>query len=129
MKFLTTRGEAMKTILVSLALLLAGVVTAQTALDPTQGGAYPKYPAYLDHSCGGITQTQYGEQTNADSSVTGAFRFYTNCNGAGRGAKDTRYLSCWAVTFAADRYTVTDRTLLLYATWKQGQTAVACPAL
>lgn len=102
--------------------------SAQTALDPTQSGAYPKYPAYLGASCGGIAQTQYGERENSDGTVTGAFRFYTNCNGSGRGAKDVRYLSCWEVTFGPDRYTVLVRDDVLIVHWKQGSPAFSCPS-
>lgn len=118
----------MKTLLFSM-LLAALAVVAQTTLDPTQSGAYPKFPFYLDHSCGGVSQSQYGEQVNENGTITAGFRFYTNCNGSGRGAKDTRYLSCWLVTFAADRYTVLAQDNVLTTHWKQGAPVQVCPAL
>lgn len=124
----------MKIILVSLMLLLSGVVSAQTVLDPTQGGAYPRFsytlgsPGYLDHSCGGVSQSQYGERVNADNTVTGAFRFFTSCSTGGRGSVPRRFESCWEVTFDTDRYTVLVRDLVLYATWKMHQPAIPCPA-
>lgn len=111
-------------------LLLVAVANGQTPLDPTQSGAYPIFsanpavPAYIDHSCGGVAVTQYGETGD-----TAAFRFSTVCPGSGRGAKPTVYVACWAVTFAADRYAVLERDQLLAMHWKLGAAPVPCPGL
>lgn len=120
----------MKILVLTICALFSALASAQVALDPTQSGAYPKFPAYIGFSCGGVQQFLYDEQTNDGGTTTAAFRFYTNCNGSGRGAKDTRHQTCWAVTFAADGYIVIDRVqLVLPQSWKQGQPAQNCPVL
>jgi len=104
--------------------LLPAVALAQSALDPTQGGAYPAYPDYLDHSCGGVKLAVL--QEDGDVAMVSA---RTSCSTGGRGTKPRTYLACWKVTFAADRYYILDREKILYATWSLGQTAYNCPEL
>lgn len=104
--------------------LLPAVALAQTALDPTQGGAYPAYPDYLDHSCGGVKLAVL-EETGNIAMVSAR----TTCSTGGRGTRPRNYLACWRVTFAEDRYYIQDRERVLYATWPYGQAGYNCPAL
>jgi len=104
--------------------LLPGIALAQSTLDPTQGGAYPAYPDYLDHSCGGVKLAVL-----QDAGTVAMVSARTSCSTGGRGTKPRNYLACWRVEFAADRYYIVDREKLLYATWSQGQTGYSCPAL
>jgi len=106
------------------ALALAPVAMAQTALDPTQGGAYPAYPAYLDHSCGGVKL-----EVLEDAGTVAMVSARTTCSTGGRGTKPRNYLACWRVTFAEDRYSIVGREQVLYATWLLGQSGYACPSL
>ena len=110
--------------LLVVALLLPAAALAQTALDPTQGGAYPAYPAYLDHSCGGV---KLAVLEDADNVAMVSAR--TTCSTGGRGTKPRNYLACWRVTFADDRYYIQDRERVLYATWPYGQAGYTCPEL
>lgn len=116
-------------------------------LDPTEGGALPKFDyvlatsgapdytnpgGYLDHSCGYWTPAQYSaERDNGNGTSMAAFRFKTTCSTGGRGTRPKVFETCWFVTFSSG--TVVDRQLQLYATWRvpalAGQPAVACPAL
>lgn len=104
--------------------LLPVAVLAQTAPDPTQGGEYPAYPAYIDHSCGGVKLAVL-EDDGTDVMVSAR----TTCSTGGRGSKPRNYLACWRVTFAEDRYYILDREQMLYATWSLGQTGYVCPEL
>jgi len=111
-------------ILITCALMYAATAFTQTALDPTQSGAYPAYPAYLAVSCGGVRLSVLEESGNvAMVSAT------TNCNGSGRGAKVKHYLACWRVATASDGYYIVSRELALYATWLTGQAGAVCPGL
>ena len=112
-----------------IAMGLVGVAQSQTALDPTQGGAYPAYPSYLGVSCGGVALTVLEERTNANGTVDAMVKAFTRCPGSGRGAKVRNNLACWDVTFAADRYSITNRERVLYASWTQGSPSYVCPAL
>lgn len=109
-------------ILVTSLLLLAANAIAQTTLDPTQSNAYPAYPAYIDHSCGGVTVIQYSEIGN-----TARYKFTTKCSTGGRGSVPTIYLACWEVSYATDRYYILSRDELVSAHWKQGQAQQVCP--
>src|SRR6478735_7663025 len=80
--------------------LFAVKAFAQTALDPTQSGAFPKYPFYLDHSCGDVTMLPY-----EDNGLVVRYRATTMCPGSGRISKPTIYLNCWEITFGPDLYT------------------------
>lgn len=102
---------------------------AQTALDPTQGGAYPAYPSYLGVSCGGVHLAVREERTNDDGTVDAMVQATTRCGGSGRGARVRAYLACWDVTFASDRYAINNRARVLYATWMSGTTGYVCPTL
>jgi len=104
--------------------LLPVVALWQTAVDPTQGGAYPAYPAYLDHSCGGVKLAVI-----EDAAPVAMVSARTSCSTGGRGTKPRNYLACWRVTFADDRYYIVDREQVLYAAWTQGQAAYVCPPL
>lgn len=105
-------------------------VIAQTALDPTQGGAYPAYPQYLGVSCGGVQLSVLDERTNADGTVDASVSARTRCSGSGRGAPVRQYLQCWNVKFASDRYAILSRTVTQYNSWVQGRvTAPVCPEL
>ena len=106
------------------AALLPVVALAQSTLDPTQGGAYPAYPAYLDHSCGGVKLAVL-----EDGGTVAMVSAKTTCSTGGRGTKPKNYLACWRVTFAEDRYSIVDREQVLYATWTYGQAGYSCPAL
>lgn len=133
----------MKTFIATIALMAAAFAAAASTLDPTQGGALPKFGyvlaasgapdyqnpgGYLDHSCGYWAPSQLGaEVENGDGTVTAEFKFLTSCSTGGRGTSPRRFETCWLVTFSSG--IVTDRQLLLYATWKQGQPAVSCPIL
>ncbi len=107
-----------------LAALLPAIAFAQSTLDPTQGGAYPAYPDYLDHSCGGVKL-----EVLQDDGTVAMVSARTNCSTGGRGSRSRTYLACWRVTFAADRYSILDREKVLYAAWSLGQPGYACPAL
>ena len=127
----------------TLLLSFAALLSAQTALDPTEGDALPKFDytlassgapdyqapgGYLDHSCGYWVPVQYGDTVeNTDGTQTAAFKFLTSCSTGGRGTQPRRFETCWAVTFSSG--VVVDRQLLLYATWRQGQPVISCPAL
>jgi hypothetical protein len=103
---------------------LSTAALAQSPLDPTQSGAYPAYPAYLNHSCGGVALTVL-----QDAGTVAMVSAKTTCSTGGRGSKPRNYLACWRVTFAADRYSILAREQVLYATWTQGQAGYACPGL
>ena len=104
--------------------LIPGFALAQSVLDPTQSGAYPAYPAYLDHSCGGVKLSVL-----EDAGTVAMVSARTSCSTGGRGTRPRNYLACWRVTFAEDRYYILDREQVLYAAWSQGKTAYNCPAL
>jgi len=104
--------------------LLPVVALGQTALDPTQSGAYPAYPDYLGHSCGGVKLAVV-----EDGGTVAMVSARTTCSTGGRGTKPRNYLACWLVTFAEDRYYILGREQVLYVTWRFGQTGYSCPAL
>lgn len=105
-------------------LFLPVIALAQSAPDPTQGGAYPAYPDYLDHSCGGVKL-----EVLQDAGTVAMVSARTTCSTGGRGSRPRNYLACWRVTFADDRYSILDREEVLYAAWSLGQTGYSCPSL
>lgn len=113
----------MKSLLLA-AITLATVAVGQSVLDPTQAGQYPAFPAYLDHSCGGVKLVVL-----EDASAVAMVSARTSCSTGGRGTKPRNYLACWRVTFASDRFYIVDRERVLYATWPLGTPGYQCPAL
>ncbi len=110
--------------------VLATAVFAQTALDPTQIGAYPTYPYYLPVSCGrSSTPVVLEEKSLLDGGFVAMVKATASCSSSGRGSKPRIYLACWRVTFAEDRYSILDREEVLYAAWSLGQSGYSCPAL
>jgi len=105
-------------------VLLPSITFGQSTLDPTQAGAYPAYPDYLAHSCGGVKL-----EVLQDAGTVAMVSARTTCSTGGRGSKPRNYLACWRVTFAADRYSILDREQVLYAAWSLGQPGYSCPSL
>jgi hypothetical protein len=110
-------------LLLTSALLFLANAFAQTALDPTQSGAYPAYPTYADRSCGHVALTV--EQYDGHSAVV---RAVTTCAQSGRGSKPKTWLYCTAVS-TPDGYTVVVGDRVLVTSWLYGAAAVACPQL
>lgn len=120
----------MKTLILMICALFSSLALSQTALDPTQSGAFPAFNAYSDYSCGGVRLTVLDERTNDDGTVDALVKALTVCPAGGRGGGNRYRLACTVTTFAADRYAVLNRERVLTATWLQrGGTPIACPAL
>jgi len=102
-------------------LAFCSIACAQTALDPTQSGAYPAFPTFADKSCGHVTLSveQY------DGAVA-MVRAVTTCPGSGRGSKARTWLYCTAVA-TPDGYTIVVGERQLVTSWVFGSAPMACP--